>query len=93
MQNAINDAIDSWLEYSKKFQTREEMNDHLRNRMIGFLKETKSTQREMARRTKISESVISQWKHNKDIGFSDNNKCLDGVDIGRLNIYLSGKGY
>lgn len=93
MSNTIDDAIDSWLEYSKKFQIEQEMNDHLRSRMMKFIKETKTTQREIARRTKISESVISQWKHNKDIGFSDNNKCLDGVDIGKLNIYLSGKGY
>lgn len=89
----MSDAIDSWLDYSKKFQTKEEMNDHLRNRMIKFINETKTTQREIARHTKISESVISQWKHNKDIGFSDNNKCLGGVDVGKLNIYLLGRGY
>lgn len=93
MSDRLDKAIDSWLEYSKEFQTKEKMNDHLRSRMIKFIKETKTTQREIARCTKISESVMSQWKHNKDIGFSDNNKCLDGVDVGRLNIYLSDNGY
>ena len=91
--NFLDHAIDSWLEYNKRFQTKEEMNNHLRDRMIRFIKETKTTQREIARRTRINESVISQWKHNKDIGFNDNNKLLHGVDVGSLNMYLMNKGF
>lgn len=82
-----------WMEYEKEFQTEEEAQIHLRNRMVRYIKETKTTQREIARRTKISESVISQWKNNKDIGFSADNKLLYYFDAQRLNMYLLGKGY
>ena len=75
----MEDSYDSWLEYSRKFQSKEEMNNHLRDRMKKFIKETKTTQREIARKTKIHESALSQWKHNKDIG--------------SLNTYLSNMGY
>lgn len=87
------DRYDSYMEYRKRFQTKEEMNSHLRDRMKKFIKETKTTQREIARRTRISESVISQWKHNKDIGTSDDNKDLFCLDVGSLNAYLLSMGY
>lgn len=89
----MQDSYDSWLEYSKKFPSKEEMNDHLRERMKKFIKETKTTQREIARKTKINESALSQWKNNKDIGISDNNKNLFCLNVGSLNTYLSDMGY
>lgn len=93
LNNEFYNEIDSWLEYSKNFKTKEEMNIDLRNRMVKFIKETKTTQREIARKTRINESVLSQWKHNKDIGFSANNKELHGIETGSLNNYLKSKGY
>lgn len=89
----MQDSYDSWLEYSKKFQFKEEMNNHLRDRMKKFIKETKTTQREIARKTKINESALSQWKKNKDIGISDDNKNLCCLNVGSLNTYLSNMGY
>lgn len=89
----MQDSYDSWLEYSKKFQSKEEMNNHLRNRMKKFIKETQTTQREIARKTKINESALSQWKNNRDIGTSDNNKNLFCLNLGDLNTYLSDMGY
>ncbi len=87
------DEAESFLVYSKRFQTDTEMNNHLRDRMIRYIKETKTTQKEIARQTKISEGVISRWKNNNDIGFQENNKNLYRLDIERLNYYLSVKGY
>ena len=89
----MSSLFDSWKEYEKGFQTEEDAQNHLRDRMKKFIKETKIPQKELARQTKISESVISQWKHNKDIGFSANNTLLYLYDAERLNIYLSSNGY
>ena len=89
----MSDEFDLWMEYKKEFKTNEEAQDCLRNRMLKFIKETKIKQREIAKHSKISESVLSQWKNNRDIGFSDNNKLLHVFDAGRLHRYLCDRGY
>lgn len=65
--NFLDRAIDSWLEYNKRFQTKEEMNNHLRDRMIRFIKETKTTQREIARRNR-SRDICIRFRNKRKHG-------------------------
>ena len=79
-----------WWDYERKFQSKEEAQAHLKKRMKKFIKETKTTQREIARRIGINEGALSRWKNDKDI-FGD--KTLYLSNAAKLNLYLQERGY
>lgn len=80
-------AIDEITKYYETFDDKSNAQLALRNRMVKFINETKTTQREISRRTGIPESVISEWKWQKHITH------LYLIDAGKLLLYLTSKGY
>lgn len=69
----------------------------LKNRLIFYLKDSKDTQRHIAKATKINEGILSRWKNKKPFGFItmiDNGyEKLDLLSKESLNDFLNLKGY
>jgi transcriptional regulator with XRE-family HTH domain len=90
--------IDSGLEYRKQFNTEDELQNVLRDRMIRCIKEKKITQKSICKATGINEGALSNWKNKKPIGTTQmlnrvENYYLDLISIGALNIFLGELGY
>lgn len=85
--------MEDWFKFRKEHpdKSEEELEQILRDRLITMLKETKITQREVSRETKIPESALSQWKNHKPIGFEKWGSGLEGDRICPTTLYLSSK--
>lgn len=84
------DAADRWFDYKSKNSevTEEYLQSELRERFLKYLRNNKVTQRQICKITGINESVLSQWKNKRFIGFQTLNKMLDTDAAGALLIYL-----
>lgn len=79
-------------EYCSRFSSKEEAQDDLRERLIRFIGETKTTQKQIARKVCINESALSKWKNHKSISY-ENNMDLTLLNAERLHMYLISVGY